>query len=88
MLEKTRPPKSFGQLDRFIVLVQMSRLPEDTVKSVFDPGQWREVQRRLIQAKMMMPALKQNGVVFDDEPEQAGAADGGPTVIRIERLRN
>jgi hypothetical protein len=37
---------------------------------------------------MMMPALKQNGVVFDDEPEQAGAADGGPTVIRIERLRN
>jgi hypothetical protein len=88
MLEKTRPPKSFGQFDRFIVLVQMSRLPEDTLKSVFDPGQWREVQRRLIQAKRMMPALKQNGVILDDEPEQANEGDSGPAVIQIERLRN
>jgi hypothetical protein len=88
MLEKTRPPKSFGQFDRFIVLVQMSRLPEETLKSVFDPGQWREVKRRLTQAKSLMPALKQNGVVFDDEPEEAGAAYSGPAVIRIERLRN
>jgi hypothetical protein len=87
MLEKTRPPKNFGQFDRFIVLVQMSRLPDNTLKSVFDPGQWREVQRRLVQAKRMMPALKQNGVVFDDEPD-ANEGDGGPAAIRIERLRN
>jgi hypothetical protein len=87
MLEKTRPPKNFGPFDRFIVLVQMSRLPDNTLKSVFDPGQWREVQRRLVQAKRMMPALKQNGVVFDDEAD-ANEGDGGPAAIRIERLRN
>jgi len=87
MLEKTRPPKSFGQFDRFIVLVQMSRLPEESVKSVFDPGQWREVKRRLMQAKSLVPTLRQNGVVFEDEPAQ-GEAGGVPTVIGIERLRN
>jgi hypothetical protein len=67
ILDKTRPPKSFGQFGNYVVLIQMSRLPEETLKSIFLAEQWREVQRRLIQAKRMMPALKQNGVIFDDD---------------------
>jgi hypothetical protein len=88
ILDKTRPPKSFGQFERFIVLVQMSRLPENTLKPVFEPAQWPEVHKRLAQARRMIPALKQNGVVFDDDPEPAKDTDGASTSIQVERLRN
>ncbi len=71
ILDKTRPPKSFGQSDQFVVLVQMSRLPEEELKSLLDPTQWPEMRRRLITARRMLPMLKQNGVLLDDGEEPA-----------------
>ena len=77
VLDNTRPPKSFGQSDQFVVLVQMSRLPEEELKSLLDPTQWPEMRRRLINAKRMMPMLKQNGVILDDGDESAKQVDVG-----------
>ncbi|HET6324300.1 MAG TPA: hypothetical protein VFG04_06335 [Planctomycetaceae bacterium] len=69
VITKTRPPKAFGQYDRFIVLAQMSRLPEDVFKSELDPAQWAELRRRLITARRTLPMLKQNGLILDDADE-------------------
>jgi hypothetical protein len=86
ILDKTRPPRSSSsQFERFVVLAQMSRLPQETLKAVFDPGQWREVEKRLSQAKRMLPTLRANGVVFDEDAESAKQADGGAKLIRAER---
>jgi hypothetical protein len=96
ILDNTRPPKSFGQFGNYVVLVQMSRLPEETLKSLFLASQWREIHRRLVQAQQMMPTLKQSGVIFDEdeaEPDkQTEEAErdlrGGLPAVRVERLRN
>jgi hypothetical protein len=94
VLDKTRPPRTYGQLDRFVVLAQMSRLPEEEVKSLLDPAQWPEMRRRLLTAKRMLPMLKQNGVILDEGEEPAKEAEAGfvPKIEivpkRRETLRN
>ena len=72
-----RPPRTYGQLDRFVVLAQMSRLPEEEVKSLLDPAQSPEMRRRLLTAKRMLPMLKQNGVILDEGEEPAKEAEAG-----------
>jgi hypothetical protein len=90
ILEKTRPPKSFGPSDRFVVLALMSRIPEEKLKPIFDPDQWLEVKRRLLQAKRMMPALKQSGVILDDEDAPANDAEllEVHPAVQVEMLNN
>jgi hypothetical protein len=75
ILDKTRTPRQFGQSDRFLILVQMSRLPDEIFKPVLDAGQWRLLQRELANAHRMAPMLKQNGVILDDRepPKEADA---------------
>jgi hypothetical protein len=77
ILDKTRPPKSYGQLDRFVVLAQLSRVPEEEVKTLFDPAQWPEMHRRLLTARRMLPMLKQNGVLLDEGEEPNKEAEAG-----------
>jgi hypothetical protein len=85
ILDKTRPPKNFGQSDGFVVLVQMSRLPEEELKSVLDPRQWPEMRRRLLNARRMLPMLKQNGVILDDDERPAKDAEAG---LRVPQKRS
>jgi hypothetical protein len=75
ILNKTRPPKHFGQSDRLLVLVQMSRLPEEDLKSILDPAQWPEMRRRLVNARRMLPALKQNGLILDEDDQPSKEAE-------------
>ncbi len=81
ILNKTRPPRVFGQSDRFLVLVQMSHLPEESMKPLLDPGQWRELQKQLANAQRMVRVLKQSGVVFDDGTEPARRGDVNPAIL-------
>jgi hypothetical protein len=74
LLDKTRAPRTFGQFDRFVVLTQMDRLPDETLKPLFEPGQWRVLQRELATARRMLPVLKQNGVIFDEGEEPTDEA--------------
>ena len=75
ILNKTRPPRNFGQSDRWLVLVQMSRLPEEELKSILDPAQWPEMHRRMINARRMIPALKQNGLILDEDDQPSKEAE-------------
>ena len=45
----------------------MSRLPDDTFLSLFDPGQWRQLKLKLATARSTVATFKQLGLVFDDD---------------------
>jgi hypothetical protein len=78
ILDKTRPPRRFGQFDRIVVLVQISRLvPDETLATVLEPAQQRLLRKELSNARRMMPALKRQGVIFEegsDSTDEANAA--------------
>jgi hypothetical protein len=42
---------------------------------MLDAGQWRLLQRELANARRMVPSLKQNGILFEDDPEPSKEAD-------------
>jgi hypothetical protein len=65
MLDQTEPPQTFGQQDQYVVLVQMSRLPEESLKPLFDAGQWRALERQLANSARRLPALRRNGFLID-----------------------
>jgi hypothetical protein len=67
--EETRPPRRLGEQDYYVVLYQLSRIPEAKVKPVFEDFQWRSLKRQLDQGRGMEFFLKQNGFVGGDEPE-------------------
>ena len=75
LVERTRPPKKFGRAsDVALVLCQISRLPEDSLRPIFDAGQWRTLEHWLSAYKPgagVAQSLERHGFVFED------AADPG-----------
>jgi hypothetical protein len=67
--EETRPPRRLGEQDYYVVLYQLSRIPENRIKPVFEDFQWRSLKRQLDQGRGMEFFLKQNGFVAGDGPE-------------------
>jgi hypothetical protein len=51
------------------------------MRSLLDPGQWRELQKQLANAQRMVRVLKQSGVVFDDGMEPAKGGDVNPAIL-------
>jgi len=74
LAKETRPPKRFGEYDYYGVMFQMSRLPEASLKPIFDDDQWGKLSRQLAFAVRLEPTLKEGGFVPDDQV--AGAATG------------
>jgi hypothetical protein len=81
--EETRPPRRMGEQDYYVVLYQLSRIPEDRIKPVFDDFQWRYLKRQLDQGRGMEFFLKQNGFVAADEPGTK-EADRKPVATKVE----
>ena len=67
--EETKPPRKLGENDYYVVLYQLSRIPEAKLKPVFDDVQWPSLKRQLDQGRGMGMFLKQNGFVAADEPD-------------------
>jgi len=74
LVKETRPPKRFGQNDYWFMMLQASKLPESTLKPIFDDVQWRILQRQLQQGRGMEQWLKMSGVIDDDKPAGAQPA--------------
>ncbi len=66
--EETKPPRRLGEQDYYVVLYQLSRIPEGKIKPVFEDVQWRFLERQLEQGRGMEWFLRQNGFVPGDEP--------------------
>jgi hypothetical protein len=65
LLEETRPPKSFGQYDTHVVLIQASKLPEKKLRAIFDEPQMRALQQTFQQYVQVEQALRQQGLLND-----------------------
>lgn len=67
--DETKPPRKMGQNDYYVVLYQLSRIPEAKIKPVFEDIQWRFLKRQLDQGRGMEMFLKQQGFLPGDEPD-------------------
>jgi hypothetical protein len=68
---EARPPKRFGRAaDVALVLFQVSRIPEEKIKPIFDNGQWRILSRWIAAYKRGEggeEVLERNGFIFDED---------------------
>jgi hypothetical protein len=65
LLEETRPPKSFGQYDIYVVLIQTSKLPEKKLRAIFDEPQMRALQQMFQQNAQIEQVLRRQGLLND-----------------------
>ena len=76
ILDATDPPdRPAGQYENQVVLLLISRVPEDRVRPIFDEGQWQLLQQQLAQARGMEPFLRANGFL----PGGKAGGDGSPS---------
>jgi hypothetical protein len=68
MTQETKPSPHPGPYDTQVILVQLSRLPEERLKPLFDEDQWPIVSQQLAGYQQQEPMLKQAGLmpVADD----------------------
>jgi hypothetical protein len=57
------PPLKMGQSDYWYFMFRTSKLPESTLKPIFDAPQWRLLSRQFPQAQGMEQWLKNTGVI-------------------------
>jgi hypothetical protein len=81
--EETKPPRRLGEQDYYVVLYQLSRIPETKLKPVFEDFQWQSLKRQLEQGRGMEMFLKQNGFVGGDEPAGKGMPRK-PVTVEVE----
>lgn len=70
ILENTRPPRRFGNADYYVVLWNVSQVPKDKLRPLFEDTEWRILSQQLDQARGMEHWLKQNGALDKPEPEE------------------
>lgn len=69
LLKELKPLRKPNQIQVHIVIVQMSLLPEDKLKPVFDRTQWKIVRAQLDMYKGSVQNLKQSGLWPEDDED-------------------
>jgi hypothetical protein len=75
LTSQMKPARKSGQFEYYVIMVQLSRVPEEKLKPLFDKPQWNVVKRQLQQYKGMEAWLRQSGQWpdVDDEADRADA---------------
>jgi hypothetical protein len=68
LLEETHPPTAFGPYDLVFIQYQMSRLPEASLKPIFDDVQWRSLRQKIAGAQAGEAMLRAIGYLPDGAP--------------------
>jgi hypothetical protein len=64
--EETRPPKKFGPYDHQVVILQLAKLPDAKLGSVFNEAQRRLIGPLFDQARRLEPTLSRNDFLPDE----------------------
>ena len=72
LTNETKPARGSGRYDAYVLLLQLSRLPEEKLKRLFDEDQWEVVSESLAQAQQLEPVLRQSGQLPIEEDDHAG----------------
>lgn len=71
LLLATPPPLRFGQQDHYYVLWQLSKIPEEKIKPLFDEAQWKIILLHRQQGDRMAGFLKSNKMVPADTKDDS-----------------
>lgn len=84
MLKLAKPNHRAGNYGYYLLMYQMSQLPEEKVKPLFDDAQWRVIGRQLDQYKAWGVWLRQQGQLDEDgeadKDEKAAKGDKAAAV--------
>lgn len=68
IVDETKPPRSFGQQqDYYIVMWNVSKIPEKTLKPLFNDAEWKVLNQQFAQVRGLEQWLKQSGALAKDE---------------------
>jgi hypothetical protein len=82
LIKETRPPRRFGQYDYYGVMFQVSRLPKEGLRPIFNDYQWGKLSLQLAEAARLEQTLKDEGFVPE---EQVAEATSGPRQQAVTR---
>ena len=79
LLDQTRPPRTYGDYDPYVILWQVSRIPEEKLKPLFDEAQWRLLNQQFKNLNGVWQHLQKSGRLAAEgdpagDPEEAPAA--------------
>ena len=77
ILEKSEPPKVYGQNDFYLVMWRISQIPEKDIRPIFDDQEWKAFTRMTQQVRGMGQWVQQMEAGLDDDPDKPGGARGG-----------
>jgi len=78
ILDETKPPRQSGQYDYYVVMFQLSRVPEEKFKKLLRPAQLRALNKQLNQVRGIEHFLLQQGLVDPDDVKDARPKAGVP----------
>jgi hypothetical protein len=67
IINETKPARGPGRYGPYVLLWQLSRLPEAKLKRLFDEDQWDVVSEHLAQVQQLVPVLQQSGQLPAEE---------------------
>ena len=74
LVKETKPARVWNQYGFYLTMYQIGRVPEEKVKPLLTDVQWKVLERQVNQYKAIVPNLRQNGLL----PEEDEDADPAP----------
>ena len=74
LMQNTKPTHFGGYYDFYLVMEQLGRIPEEKVKPLFSPLQWKVLERQIAQYKGIVPNLRQNGYLIEEDDDAEATA--------------
>lgn len=63
LLAETKPPKTFGQYDWYVIMYQAGKVPDEKYEQIVDAAQMRQIKRTLQQGAGMQHFLRQQKLI-------------------------
>jgi hypothetical protein len=71
LTSETKPTRASGQYEFYLVMYQIGRIPEEKIKPLLTDPQWKVLNRLVAQYQGVVPNLRQNGLLPDDDGADA-----------------
>lgn len=70
IVEETKPPRRFGQQDYYLVMWNISKIPEKALKPLFTDQEWKILNQQFQQVRGLEQWLKQSGMLPKEGEEE------------------
>ena len=77
LLAETRPARRSGPSDYYAIMFQVSRIPVEKLRPIFDETEWRLLRLEFDAARRQEPMLRESGLLPEDRPAWDTVRRGG-----------